>query len=202
MSSGDGSHQRSLQRAQDHHQLTDLIEGLNRRLRSVRGSDMWSEIELTIPQFRALDLLISGPRRMSDIAQELGISLPSATSLIDRLTDKRLAERQHDTADRRVVICQITAAGRVEVERLCRVGQARMDVLVEVLTDDELAQVTDAFTTLADAALRLSPDGAGLLAHADRPIRVPPEVAAQDGGSDRIVRGGDPQAAATEWKRG
>lgn len=180
MSPGADSHERSPTRDQDHHDLSELIDDLHRRMRAVRNPGMWSDIELTMAQFRVLDLLITGPRRMSDVAQALGIGLPSATSLIDRLTDKGLAERQHDTVDRRVVTCQITALGRVEVERLYRIGQARMDLLIEVLTDDELAQVRDAFAVLASAALRLSPVGACLNAPADRPSVPAPQVAAPD----------------------
>lgn len=170
MPSGDSAHQWSSTRDANRQQLKDLIEEMQGRMRSVRQPGQWSEIELTMAQFRVLDLLNTGPRRVSDVATALGIGLPSASSLIDRLTDKGLAERQHDTADRRVVTCQITAAGRVEVERLYRIGQARMDLLVEVLTDDELTQVRDAFAVLVNAAVRLSPAEARVRTQTERSI--------------------------------
>jgi DNA-binding MarR family transcriptional regulator len=143
------------ERTEQRQQLTELFALLTTRMRSLRDPHEWSEIELTMPQFRALDLLVRGPQRMGDIAGVLGTSLQATTSLIDRLTDKGLVERQHDTIDRRVVTCQITGAGRTEIERIYRLGQARTDLLVEVLTDDELGRVVDAFAILADAALRL-----------------------------------------------
>jgi DNA-binding MarR family transcriptional regulator len=136
-------------------QLAELFALLTNRMRSLRDPHEWTEIELTMPQFRALDLLVRGPQRMGDIAGALGASLQATTSLIDRLTDKGLVERQHDTTDRRVVTCQITGAGQTEIERIYRLGQARTDLLVEVLSDDELGRVIDAFAILADAALRL-----------------------------------------------
>ena len=123
-------------------------------MRALWNPTEWSEVELTMPQFRALDLVISEPHRMSEIAAALGSSMQATTSLIDRLVDKGLVERVHDTADRRVVICRLTASGKNEMERFYRMGQARLDVLVDLLEDDELEIVVDAFSILADAALR------------------------------------------------
>lgn len=137
--------------------LADLVELLSSRMRSLRDPGEWSDVELTMPQFRALDLLITGSHRMSEIAASLGTSLQATTSLIDRLTDKGLVERQHDTVDRRVVTCHITTVGQEEVERIYRIGQARMEPLFDALSVDELARVTDAFEILAEAARRLQP---------------------------------------------
>lgn len=147
----------SEQRAQRRQELLDLTEKLTVRMRSWRDPSEWSEVELTMPQFRVLDLLLGGPQRMSDIASSLGTSVQATTSLIDRLTDKGLVERRHDVVDRRVVTCQITDFGRGEVERIYRIGQTRMDLLIDVLDDDELDRVIAAFADLAEAVLRLKP---------------------------------------------
>jgi len=48
-------------------------------------SQEWMEMDVTRGQLRTLLLLRGGPQRMSDIAVHLGVSLPSATSMIDRL---------------------------------------------------------------------------------------------------------------------
>jgi DNA-binding MarR family transcriptional regulator len=107
-----------------------------------------------MPQFRALDLLVKSPLRMSEIAAALGTSLQATTSLIDRLVDKGLVERGHDAADRRVVICHLTPAGQSEMNRFFRMGQARLELLIDLLTDEELDTVISAFVTLGEAALR------------------------------------------------
>jgi DNA-binding MarR family transcriptional regulator len=135
-------------------ELNELTQVLSLRMRALWNPTEWSEVELTMPQFRALDLLVSEPERMSAIAGALGTSMQATTSLIDRLVDKGLVERAHDTADRRVVICRLTASGKDEMERFYRMGQARLDVLVDLLDDDELETVVSAFGILADAALR------------------------------------------------
>lgn len=48
----------------------------------------------------------------TNIAAESGISPAAATQLIDRLADRGLVTRQHDTLDRRLVLTAITANGR------------------------------------------------------------------------------------------
>ncbi len=129
------------------------------RIRSImarrRYAAEWSQFDLTMPQLRSLALLFTGSQRMSEIAETLGTSLQATTSLIDRLVDKGLVERVSDVADRRVVICQLTPAGQREVERLHGISHARLEELVDVLTDDELAVVTEAFEIMARAAERL-----------------------------------------------
>ncbi len=83
----------------------------------------WSEIELTMHQFRTLALLRQSPQRVSDIAARLGIRLSAATSFVDRLEAKRLVTRVHDGIDRRVVKCQLTPLGRKEADSLWRINR-------------------------------------------------------------------------------
>ena len=66
----------------------------------------WSEMELSLPQFRALLLLSRGPQRMTDIAAHFGRGLSAATSLVNRLVEKGLVGRISNTDDRRVVLCR------------------------------------------------------------------------------------------------
>lgn len=141
----------------------------------------WSELDLTMPQLRSLALLFTGPQRMSEIAETLGTSLPATTSLIDRLVDKGLVERAGDSADRRVVICRLTPDGQREVERLHGITHARLEELVEVLTDAELGVVVEAFEVMAGAVERLE--------------RRPARLDAAACGVDRAARHVDEQKA-------
>ncbi len=47
--------------------------------------DEWSDLELTTSQARTLLFLHRTPQRMTDIASFLGITVSSATSMVDRL---------------------------------------------------------------------------------------------------------------------
>ena len=119
------------------------------------GQD-WAEIELTMPQLRALGLLNEAPQRMSDVAAHLGSSLSSATSLIERLEGKGLVERVHDPGDRRVVMCHLTASGRAEVERFWQIKRSRLEALADILTPEELATIVEALEVFSAALERHS----------------------------------------------
>ena len=131
----------------------ELLERFYVEVRCRPGED-WSDIELTIPQLRTLVLLRSEDRRMTQIADYLGTSLPSATSMIDRLFDKGLVERMADEHDRRVVACRLTAQGTEEVERFWQLEQLSMIRLADQLDADELGTVVKAMELLLQAAKR------------------------------------------------
>ena len=116
----------------------------------------WSELELSLPQFRGLLLLHRGPQRMSDVAAHFSRGLSAATSLVTRLVDKGLVERISDTEDRRVVRCRLTARGQEEVDRFQRMEQMRLERLVELLSVQELEQIAVAMELLAKAVQSLA----------------------------------------------
>src|SRR5262245_11016968 len=54
----------------------------------------------------------AGPHRLSDLAASERVTQPAMTQLVSRLERTGLARRSADPADRRVVLVQITDAGR------------------------------------------------------------------------------------------
>ena len=133
--------------------LVGLVETISAQMRP--GSDEeWSDLELTMPQFRAICLLGRGPERMGNLAGQLSTSMSSATSMIDRLVDKGLVERVPDASDRRVVTCQLTSRGREEMDRFSRINQLRLTRMAGRLTVEELQTVVDAMEILSSAAQR------------------------------------------------
>ena len=66
----------------------------------------WFSSDTTVAQLRILLLLhMQDSARMSSIASELGIALPTATGIVDNLVKKKLVIRDVDPSDRRVVTC-------------------------------------------------------------------------------------------------
>ena len=57
-------------------------------------------------------LSTQGKAQVSEVAGALGVTLSAATGLVDRLVKAKLATRERDTADRRVVWVRITEDGR------------------------------------------------------------------------------------------
>lgn len=100
-----------------------------------------ADTELTITQRKALTILSRGRLRMGDIAYTLGLSLSSATHIIDRLVDKGLVQRSEDASDRRVVLCFLSEDGRQMVEDRAAFDTAELRAVAELLDLEELDKV-------------------------------------------------------------
>ena len=107
--------------------------------------------ELTMSQMKALLFLEEAPAQMSKIAAALGVTLPSATGIIDRLVDRGLVSRQVDPMDRRLVICALTEAGVHLAASLYTGHRAAFSELLAALNEQELRIVLQAFSILGRA---------------------------------------------------
>ncbi len=106
-----------------------------------------------MPQLRILlHLQSQGPLRMSDLSTRLGVGMPTASSLVGKLEEKKLVTREHDTLDRRVVTCHVTGEGKEEVERFWRVKQGRMNAVMDMMNNDELELLIRALQIFCRAA--------------------------------------------------
>lgn len=120
----------------------------------LKGNADWVLMQLSHAQFRVLMLLDEhGPLRMGDLSAQLGVAMPTVTSLVSKLEQKGLAVREHDTRDRRVVQCSATTSGKAEAERFWRVRQERITQVTDSLNDQELASVAEALEFMIRAAL-------------------------------------------------
>ncbi|WUU94064.1 MarR family transcriptional regulator [Spirillospora sp. NBC_01491] len=103
---------------------------------------------ITTQQLSVLGSLEAGPRRMTELAAEHGVRLPTMTAQINRLERDGLVARGRDTTDARVVTAGLTAPG---VERLRAGRERRLEFLTErfaVLSDEERAAVAAALPAL------------------------------------------------------
>ncbi len=141
-------------------QFLQFAEQIVDRL-SMGSIEAWEGLELTKPQLRAIMFLCDGPRRMGDIAAYLGTTLSSATSLIDRLVVKGLAERFQAPDDRRVVLCRVTPLGGESIESLYGAGRGAITDAVRDLSVAELETVVEGVGVLASAMERRAARAAG-----------------------------------------
>jgi DNA-binding MarR family transcriptional regulator len=75
--------------------------------------------QLSVLQVRVLLVIQQhGPLRLSDVAQLLDLSLPSASRLVNRLVEDGLLLRSTPSHDRRMVQLVISAKGRRVLDRL------------------------------------------------------------------------------------
>jgi DNA-binding MarR family transcriptional regulator len=127
-----------------------LAERFNRQIRDIvlmlrRASATQS---ITTQQMFVMGSLEGGSRRMSDLAAEHGVRLPTMTRQIGRLARDGLVTRGRDTEDARVVTAELTSVGR---ERLVRGREQRISFLagrMAMLDDAERASIEAALPAL------------------------------------------------------
>lgn len=88
-------------------------ESLRHAVYLIRSLD--ADGELSTAQVSTLNMVADGPARVSDIARNGGVKVPSATEQIIRLEAAGLVARGQDDRDARVVLVSLTAAGREAV---------------------------------------------------------------------------------------
>ncbi len=112
----------------------------------------WIHLNLTISQLKVVLLLfITGHSRMSDIASELGVSLATATGVVDRLVERNLLIRNGDPDDRRVVLCQLSNDGEKIIRDLWQLSQKRAGDLMIALDTQQLLLISEALQALTRA---------------------------------------------------
>ncbi len=105
-----------------------VMRTIRTEMRSHRGSD------LSVPQLRVLVYLNRHEgASLSDIAEHLGLTLPSMSKMIDGLVARGLVDRRMDPDDRRRVTLNPTALGRTEMQAAYKATASRLAERLEAL---------------------------------------------------------------------
>ena len=114
------------------------------------------DVHVSPGHIQVLIALTRGPRSVGKLAQELEVSPPAATQLVDRLAEHGMVHRHNDPADRRVVLVDYVE-GMHEVARAIVAKRRRpLQAAMSKMTDDEarafvkgLRLVAESFGTVA-----------------------------------------------------
>jgi DNA-binding MarR family transcriptional regulator len=94
---------------------------------------------LSLPQFRVLAFV---HRRegasLSDVAEHIGITLPTASKLVDGLVKKDLVLRKYSACDRRRAVLNLTAQGRAVLEASGAAIQPGVARMLATLSPEDL----------------------------------------------------------------
>lgn len=128
----------------------EIAEELNTRLRQMvlMMRRLSSDQAVTSQQASVLGSLEGGPRRMTELAAEHGVKLPTMTALVNRLERDGLVARGRDASDARVVTAGITREGSVQLHRT---RERRIGLLVQrfaELSEQERETLTAALPLL------------------------------------------------------
>jgi DNA-binding MarR family transcriptional regulator len=108
----------------------DILEIIPLVMRTV-AAELRAAGELPAPaHFGLLSMLSVRARSLTDLASLQGVSLPTMSSSISAMVDRGWVRRTAPEEDRRVVLIEVTAAGRAALERVSRAAEAH---LAEVL---------------------------------------------------------------------
>jgi DNA-binding MarR family transcriptional regulator len=132
--------------------VLELEEKVYQALRPIVPKE-WLSVDLTMPQLNILLVLFTdGPTRMSVLASSLGVSLATATGIVDRLVERGIILREGQPGDRRVVLCKLSDKGQELVGRLWGLGRAQVRSLLETVTIPKLRLIAEAMDTILQAA--------------------------------------------------
>lgn len=119
-------------------------------MRTIRGlMRQHQTADLTLPQFRALAFLNRrGSASLTDVAEHLGLALPSTSKLIDGLVERKLVTREFDRTDRRRVTLGLDRRGHSLLQVAIRAAQTHLSERLARLSPNEMATVVQAMHLL------------------------------------------------------
>ena len=91
-----------------------------------------------------------GPQPMTHLADFLGVAVPNATGIIDRMEQRGLVERLRDGADRRVVIVRQTPDGAQAVEEVDGWRAEMLEALLQRVDTDNLVRLVGGVNELRE----------------------------------------------------
>jgi len=132
-------------------QTLQLADRVARELLPIAPKEMLLP-DVTMPQLKImLVLFLGGPERMGFLAGELGVSLATATGIVDRMVERDIITREDDPEDRRVVLCRLSETGQNMLSGLWQSARNRTKELLMVVPDAELNLVNEALEILSRA---------------------------------------------------
>ncbi|MEZ0390333.1 MAG: MarR family winged helix-turn-helix transcriptional regulator [Verrucomicrobium sp.] len=108
--------------------------------------------ELSMPQFRALAYVAQHEGcPLTDVAAHLGLTLPTASKMMDGLVDEGMVARNPDRQDRRKLKLNLSPKGRQKHESILRNARDFLAGKVDHLGEGERQQLANALRLLKEA---------------------------------------------------
>lgn len=107
------------------------------------------DVQVSPGHIQVLLALTRGPRSVGQLAQELEVSPPAATQLVDRLAEHGMVERHNDMADRRVVLVDYVPGMHEVAQRIVESRRGPLERAMRGLTDEEALALVKGLKLLA-----------------------------------------------------
>ena len=122
-----------------------IVQSIRVEMRRGRGAD------LSIPQFRTLRFIQRNPdTSLSGLADNLGLTLPSVSKLVDGLVKQELVFREESSIDRRCLTLKLTQEGESIVNSARNAAQADLAKKLGSLSEEDLEKIRLAMEILCN----------------------------------------------------
>ncbi len=118
--------------------------------------------EMTLNQLRVCAILDEGPRPLSAISRELGISLSAMTQVADRLERAGMVRRVAEGTDRRMKRLQLTRRGEKLMRQRENARVDRVAAMLRQLSPRTRKEVQTILGTLVQASMATSAETNGV----------------------------------------
>lgn len=126
-----------------------------------KSIEPWLHLDLTAAQVKTLAVLSdSEPATIGQAAEMLGITLPTASHLVEKLVRAGFAERHEDPTDRRRTVARSTERGAELIRSLREFSSSYLRSCIGRMSDADLAALAQGMDGLARAADELKDDPA------------------------------------------
>ena len=160
---------------------TLLLEIMPRVLKAVRVAvKNRPASDLTVPQFRTLIFVHQhAGASLSEAAEFLGLSLPSASKLVDGLVKRSILVRQSATEDRRRMTLRLTRKGDALLSGAQDTVRRHLAGLLSQLNEPTLGSLAEALAVLQDSFPPLGGEVSPPQTHRFPKVRQMPQQASQ-----------------------
>src|SRR5512135_370422 len=105
--------------------------------------------DLSVPQFRTLAFIDRNvDASLSDVAEHIGLTLPSLSKIVDGLVTRKLVTRQTAPEDRRRMTLALTARGQTALQASREATRACLAEDLAALTEHERETIKQAMCSL------------------------------------------------------
>jgi DNA-binding MarR family transcriptional regulator len=129
--------------------ISKILTAYNAVSRSINPTQLL-KVDLTSSQIKVLvGFFERDSYTMTELSKTHSVSVSTMTSMVDRLLQSGLIERQRDEVDRRVVRVSLSREGKKMVKYLMQVRRGELEKFLHELTPEEVELFVTSIETVA-----------------------------------------------------
>ena len=135
----------------------EIIDAMSKVMRIMKHSASIDEKEpqVTTHQFEALWCIKKSKQaHMREIADHFSTTMPTATSLIDKLILAKLVRRRNDIKDRRIVKISLTGRGEHMLKDMARHRERKISKMLSYLSEKDKKDLLRILNTISEQAVK------------------------------------------------